>query len=85
MKQKTQRLSFIPIVVISLFYFSYLLKWEPVLLGVFKELLLLPSVLVQISFGVYFLIKIFKKEIKFSFIPIINIVFLMLLILSFII
>ena len=85
MKQKTQRLSFIPIVVISLFYFSYLLKWEPVLLGVFKELLLLPSVLVQISFGVYFLIKIFKKEIKFSFMPIINIVFLMLLILSFII
>tara|TARA_B000000477_G_scaffold116709_1_gene114771 strand:- start:57 stop:314 length:258 start_codon:yes stop_codon:yes gene_type:complete len=85
MKQKTQRLSFIPIIVISLFYFSYLLKWEPVLLGVFKELLLLPSVLVQISFGVYFLIKIFKKEIKFSFIPIINIVFLMLLILSFII
>ena len=85
MKQKTQRLSFIPIVVISLFYFSYLLKWEPVLLGVFKELLLLPSVLVQISFGVYFLIMIFKKEIKFSFIPIINIVFLMLLILSFII
>ena len=85
MKQKTHRLSFIPIIVISLFYFSYLLKWEPVLLGVFKELLLLPSVLVQISFGVYFLIKIFKKEIKFSFIPIINIVFLMLLILSFII
>ena len=85
MKQKTQRLSFIPIVVISLFYFSYLLKWEPVLLVVFKELLLLPSVLVQISFGVYFLIKIFKKEIKFSFIPIINIVFSMLLILSFII
>ena len=85
MKQKTQRLSFIPIVVISLFYFSYLLKWEPVLLGVFKELLLLPSVLAQISFGVYFLIKIFKKDIKFSFIPIINIVFSMLLILSFII
>ena len=85
MKQKTQRLSFVPIIVISLFYFSYLLKWEPVLLGVFKELLLLPSVLVQISFGVYFIIKIFKKEIKFSFIPIINIVFLMLLILSFII
>ena len=85
MKQKTQRLSFIPIVVISLFYFSYLLNWEPILLGVFKELLLLPSVLAQISFGVYFLIKILKKEIKFSFIPIINIVFLMLLILSFII
>ena len=84
MKQKTQRLSFIPIFVISLFYFSYLLKWEPILLGVFKELLLLPSVLVQISFGVYFIIKIFKKEIEFSFVPIINIVFSMIIILSFI-
>ncbi len=85
MKQKTQRLSFIPIIVISLFYFSYLLKWEPVLLGVFKELLLLPSVLVQISFSVYFLIKILKKEIKFSFVQIINIVFSIILILSFIV
>lgn len=85
MKQKTQRISFIPIIVISLFYFSYLLKWEPVLLGVFKELLLLPSVLVQISFSVYFLIKILKKEIKFSFVQIINIVFSIILILSFIV
>lgn len=85
MKQKTQRLSFIPIIVISLFYFSYLLRWEPVLLGVFKELLLLPSVLVQISFSVYFLIKILKKEIKFSFVQIINIVFSIILILSFIV
>jgi len=85
MKQKTHRISLIPIVVIGLFYFSYLLKWEPILLGVFKELLLLPSVLVQISFGVYFIIKIFKKEIKFSFVPIINIVFSMIIILSFIV
>ena len=85
MKQKTQKLSFIPIVVISLFYFSYLLKWEPVLLGVFKELLLLPSVLAQISFGVYFLIKIIKKEIKFNLLYIINFIFSLLLILSFIV
>ena len=85
MKQKTHRISLIPIVVIGLFYFSYLLKWEPILLGVFKELLLLPSVLVQIFFGVYFIIKIFKKEIEFSFVPIINIVFSMIIILSFIV
>ena len=58
MKQKTQSLSLIPIVVISIFYISYLLKWEPVLLGVFRELLLLPSVLIQISFTVYFIIKV---------------------------
>ena len=85
MKQKTQRISLIPIVVISLFYFSYLIKWEPVLLGVFKELLLLPSVLAQISFTIYFLIKILKKEVKFIFISIVNIVFSILLILSFIV
>ena len=85
MKQKTQSLSSIPIVVISIFYISYLLKWEPVLLGVFRELLLLPSVLIQISFTVYFLIKIIKKGIKFNLLAIINFIFSLLLILSFIV
>jgi len=85
MKQKTQSLSTIPIVVISIFYISYLLKWEPVLLGVFRELLLLPSVLTQMSFTVYFLIKIIKKEIKFNLLVIINFIFSLLLILSFIV
>lgn len=85
MKQITQSLSSIPIVVISIFYISYLLKWEPVLLGVFRELLLLPSVLIQISFTVYFLIKIIKKEIKFNLLAIINFIFSLLLILSFIV
>jgi len=85
MKQKTQSLSSIPIVVISIFYISYLIKWEPVLLGVFRELLLLPSVLIQMSFTVYFLIKILKKEIKFNLLAIINFIFSLLLILSFIV
>ena len=85
MKQKTQSLSTIPIVVISIFYISYLLNWEPVLLGVFRELLLLPSVLIQMSFTVYFLIKIIKKEIKFNLLTIINFIFSLLLILSFIV
>jgi len=85
MKQKTQSLSSIPIVVISIFYISYLLKWEPVLLGVFREILLLPSVLIQMSFTVYFLIKIIKKEIKFNLLAIINFIFSLLLILSFIV
>ena len=85
MKQKTQSLSSIPIVVISIFYISYLIKWEPVLLGVFRELLLLPSVLIQISFTVYFLIKVLKKEIKFNLLAIINFIFSLLLILSFIV
>lgn len=85
MKQKTQSLSSIPIVVISIFYISYLIKWEPVLIGVFRELLLLPSVLIQMSFTVYFLIKIIKKEIKFNLLAIINFIFSLLLILSFIV
>ena len=85
MKQKTQSLSSIPIVLISIFYISYILKWEPVLLGVFRELLLLPSVLIQMSFTVYFLIKIIKKEIKFNLLTIINFIFSLLLILSFIV
>ena len=85
MKQKTQSLSLIPIFVISIFYISYLLKWGPVLLGVFRELLLLPSVLIQISFTVYFIIKVLKKEIKFNLLAIINFIISLLLILSFIV
>ena len=47
-------LSFIPIVIVALFYVFYQLEWEPIILGVFKELLLLPSILAQFAFTFYF-------------------------------
>lgn len=81
--KKFQTLSLIPIVVISLFYLTYLIKWEPIIVGVFKELLLLPSILTQLVISGYFLFKIFKKESKINTYILLNFLFTFLLILSF--
>ena len=81
--KKLQTLSLIPIVVISLFYLTYLIKWEPIIVGVFRELLLLPSILTQLVISGYFLFKIFKKEAKINAYILLNFLFTFLLILSF--
>jgi hypothetical protein len=81
--KKLQTLSLIPIVVISLFYLTYLIKWEPIIVGVFRELLLLPSILTQLVISGYFLFKIFKKESKINVYILLNFLFTFLLILSF--
>jgi len=81
--KKFQTLSLIPIVVISLFYLTYLIKWEPIIVGVFRELLLLPSILTQLVISGYFLFKIFKKESKINAYILLNFLFTFLLILSF--
>ena len=81
--KKLQTLSLIPIVVISLFYLTYLIKWEPIIVGVFRELLLLPSILTQLVISGYFLFKIFKKESKINAYILLNFLFTFLLVLSF--
>jgi hypothetical protein len=81
--KKLQTLSLIPIIVISLFYLTYLIKWEPIIVGVFRELLLLPSILTQLVISGYFLFKIFKKESKINAYILLNFLFTFLLILSF--
>lgn len=81
--KKFQTLSLIPIVVISLFYLTYLIKWEPIIVGVFRELLLLPSILTQLVISGYFLFKMFKKESKINAYILLNFLFTFLLILSF--
>ena len=81
--KKLQTLSLIPIVVISLFYLTYLIKWEQIIVGVFRELLLLPSILTQLVISGYFLFKIFKKESKINAYILLNFLFTFLLILSF--
>ena len=81
--KKLQTLSLIPIVVISLFYLTYLIKWEPIIVGVFRELLLLPSILSQLVISGYFLFKIFKKESKINAYILLNFLFTFLLVLSF--
>ena len=81
--KKLQTLSLIPIVGISPFYLTYLIKWEPIIVGVFRELLLLPSILTQLVISGYFLFKIFKKESKINAYILLNFLFTFLLILSF--
>ena len=81
--KKLQTLSLIPIVVITLFYLTYLIKWEPIIVGVFRELLLLPSILTQLVISGYFLFKIFKKESNINAYILLNFLFTFLLILSF--
>ena len=81
--KKLQTLSLIPISSIVFFYLTYLIKWEPIIVGVFRELLLLPSILTQLLISGYFLFKIFKKESKINAYILLNFLFTFLLILSF--
>ena len=81
--KKLQTLSLIPISSIVFFYLAYLIKWEPRIVGVFRELLLLPSILTQLVISGYFLFKIFKKESKINAYILLNFLFTFLLILSF--
>lgn len=49
---------------IGLFYFLYLNELETILIGVFKELTLIPSYLCGILFPVWLLIRIITKKVK---------------------
>tara|TARA_B100001175_G_scaffold201993_1_gene171522 strand:- start:92 stop:352 length:261 start_codon:yes stop_codon:yes gene_type:complete len=82
--KKLQTLSLIPIGSIVFFYLIYLFKWEPIIVGVFKELLLLPSILIQLLMTLYFSFNLITKQINFSFLIFINIIFSVLILISFI-
>ena len=82
---RLQTLSLIPIVTIVFFYLIYLFKWEPIIVGVFREILLLTSNLTQLLMTAYFIINLIKKQINFSFLILINIIFSVLISISFII
>ena len=56
--KQTKYITLLLILIISFFYFSYLLKWEPIILGVIKELILLPSILFQFGLSFYFIFKL---------------------------
>jgi len=81
--RQTKYITLLLILIISFFYFSYLLKWEPIILGVIKELILLPSILFQFGLSFYFIFKIIKEK-KIRLIMILNFVFTLLIIYSFV-
>ena len=81
--RQTKYITLLLILIISFFYFSYLLKWEPIILGVIKELILLPSILFQFGLSFYFIFKIIKEK-KIRLILILNFVFTLLIMYSFV-
>ena len=82
--KKQKNINYLLILIISLFYTTFYLKLDYTIVGVIKELVLLPSILGQLGISIYLLVKIFKRQIEISFQLIVIWLFSVLLILSFI-
>jgi hypothetical protein len=82
--KKLKNINYLLILIISLFYSTFYLKLDYTIVGVIKELVLLPSILGQLGISIYLLVKIFKRQIEISFQLIVIWLFSVLLILSFI-
>ena len=82
--KKLKNINYFLILIISLFYSTFYLKLDYTIVGVIKELVLLPSILGQLGISIYLLVKIFKRQIEISFQLIVIWLFSVLLILSFI-
>ena len=82
--KKLKNINYLLILIISLFYTTFYLKLDYTIVGVIKELVLLPSILGQLGISIYLLVKIFKRQIEISFQLILIWLFSVLLIFSFI-
>lgn len=82
--KKLKNINYILILIISLFYSTFYFKLDYTIIGVIKELVLLPSILGQLGISIYLLVKIFKRQIEISLQLILIWLFSVLLILSFI-
>ena len=82
--KKLKNINYLLILIISLFYSTFYLKLDYTIVGVIKELVLLPSILGQLGISIYLLVKIFKRQIEISFQLILIWLFSVLLIFSFI-
>ncbi len=69
--------------IIIFFYSFYLFKWEPTIVGVFRELLILPAFLVQFFLALYILVRLITKKMKLSILNVSHLILTLLLILSF--
>ena len=82
--KKLKNINYLLILIISLFCSTFYFKLDYTIVGVIKELVLLPSILGQLGISIYLLVKIFKRQIEISFQLILIWLFSVLLILSFI-
>ena len=78
-----KNINYFLILIITFFYATFNLKLDYTIIGVIGELVLLPSILGQLGISIYFLIKIFKRQIRISFQLILIWMFSVLLVLSF--
>lgn len=78
-----KNINYFLILIIFLFYLSFYLKLDYVMVGVIGELVLLPSILGQLGISIYFLVKVLKRQIKISFQLLLIWAFSVLLVLSF--
>ena len=81
--KKLKNINYLLILIISLFCSTFYFKLDYTIVGVIKELVLLPSILGQLGISIYLLVKIFKRQIEISFQLILIWLFSVLLILSF--
>ena len=82
--KELKNINYLLILIISLFYSTFYFKLDYTIVGVIKELVLLPSILGQLGISIYLLVKIFKRQIEISFQLILIWLFSVLLIFSFI-
>ncbi len=78
-----KNINYFLILIITFFYATFYLKLDYTIIGVIGELVLLPSILGQLGISIYFLIKIFKRQIRINFQLILIWMFSVLLVLSF--
>jgi hypothetical protein len=82
--KRLKNINYFLILIISLFYSTFYLNLDYTIVGVIGELVLLPSILGQLGISIYFMVRIFRKQIEISFQLILIWLFSVLLILSFI-
>ena len=78
-----KNINYFLILIITFFYATFNLKLDYTIIGVIGELVLLPSILGQLGISIYFLIKIFKRQIRINFQLILIWMFSVLLVFSF--
>ena len=62
--KKLNNINYFLILIISLFYSTFYLNLDYTIVGVIKELVLLPSILGQLGISIYFVVKIFRSKLK---------------------
>tara|TARA_B100000768_G_C11278279_1_gene377098 strand:- start:1422 stop:1694 length:273 start_codon:yes stop_codon:yes gene_type:complete len=79
-----KKLVLISNLIIIFFYSFYLLNWEPTIVGVFREILIIPVFLLHFFLTLYTIFKLLTNKIKMDFYYMIHLVLTFLLVFSFI-